>query len=410
MAEPLPILIVGAGPAGATLAYTLAARGVAVTLLERQHDFAREFRGEGLMPSGVEALGQCGLGELLREVPHSEPDAIALYRDGKLALEARVSDVLPAGGARPLIVSQPHLLEAIVARASEQQRFTFLRGAAVRDLLRGARGRVCGVRAEHGGGSRELEARLVIGADGRASAVRRRGGFAVREIGAPLDVVWTKLPWPECFGSAPAVRAYVGNGHLLLAIPAPDGLLQIAWVIRKGSFGALRSRGAEEWVREMAAHVSPDLAEHLRARAGEITRPFLLDAETDRVLGWAKPGVLLIGDAAHTMSPVGAQGLNLALRDAVVAANQLVPPLLAGAGDAELDAAAARIEPERGPEIDAIQAFAQRPPRIVMGSFRGAELVRAAVIALLGSPLGRFAARRLGGQLLGGVREVKLAV
>jgi len=158
----------------------------------------------------------------------------------------------------------------------------------------------------------------------------------------------------------------------------------------------------------MADHVTPDLAEHFRASAAAISRPFLLDAETDRVRGWAKPGVLLIGDAAHTMSPVGAQGINLALRDAVVALNQLVPALLADAGDAELDAAAARVEPERGPEIDAIQALAKRPPVVVMGTFPGAEWVRALALGFLTSRLGRIAAARAGAMFLFGTREVKL--
>jgi 2-polyprenyl-6-methoxyphenol hydroxylase-like FAD-dependent oxidoreductase len=409
MSDATSVLIVGAGPAGATLATVLAARGIAVTLLERQHDFAREFRGEALMPSGVDALGQCELGGLLAAVPHAEPESLALYRDGKLALRVRVADVMPPG-ARAQIVSQPHLLEAIVTRSSEQAHFTFLRGAAVRDLLRDANGRVCGVRAETAPGTQELRARLVVGADGRASVVRRRGGFAVRAIGAPLDVVWAKLPWPACYGAERPLRGYLGHAHLLIAMPAPDGRLQIAWVIRKGSFGALRSRGISDWVREMAAHVSPDLAEHFRAHASEITRPFLLDAETDRVLGWAQPGALLIGDAAHTMSPVGAQGINVALRDSVVAANQLVPVLRAGADDAALDAAAARVEAERGPEIDAIQALAKRPPVVVMGTYPGAELVRAFVLGFIGTRLGRRVVARIGGRLLNGTREVRLAV
>ena len=409
MSERAPVIIVGAGPAGATLAFVLVSRGVAVTLIERQSDFARVFRGEVLMPSGIAALAQCGLGDLLDAVPHAAPDAIELYRDGKLAIRANAADVLPAG-VRVLSVSQPHLLEAIVARASTHASFTFVRGAAVRDLLRDALGRVRGVRIDTERGPRELPARLVVGADGRASVVRRRGGFAVHKIGAPLDVVWAKLPWPACYGARRPVRGYLGHAHLLIAIPAPDGLLQIAWVIRKGSYGVLRSRGPEEWVREMAAHVSPDLADHVRAHARELTRPFLLDAETDRVQGWARPGALLIGDAAHTMSPVGAQGLNVALRDAVVAANQLVPALRDEAADASLDAAARRIEAERGPEIDTIQAIAKRPPMIVMGTFPGAELVRAAVLALAGTPPGRRAIVRVGGLLLNGLREQKLSV
>jgi 2-polyprenyl-6-methoxyphenol hydroxylase-like FAD-dependent oxidoreductase len=181
-------------------------------------------------------------------------------------------------------------------------------------------------------------------------------------------------------------------------------------VIRKGTYGELRSRGAPDWVRAMAEHVSPDLAEHFRASASALSRPFLLDAETDRVRGWAKPGALLIGDAAHTMSPVGAQGINVALRDAVVAVNQLVPALRANASDAGLDAAAARVEPERGPEIDEIQSLAKRPPLIVMGTYPGAEWVRALLLGLATSPLGRSAAARTGGKFLYGTREVKLAV
>jgi 2-polyprenyl-6-methoxyphenol hydroxylase-like FAD-dependent oxidoreductase len=404
-----PILVTGAGPAGASLAYALAARGIAVTLIERQRDFAREFRGEALMPSGADALAQLGLGDVIESVPHRVPDAIELFRDRRPVASVRASELLPPG-VRAFTVSQPHLLEAIVARASQHAGFTLLRGVAVRELLRDAAGRVCGVRVDGEGGAREVAARLVIGADGRASVVRRSGGFAVKRIGAPMDVVWARLPWPSCYGEEQPVRGYLGHGHLLIAFPAPAGGLQVAWVIRKGTYGELRSRGAPDWVRAMAEHVSPDLAEHFRASASALSRPFLLDAETDRVRGWAKPGALLIGDAAHTMSPVGAQGINVALRDAVVAVNQLVPALRANASDAGLDAAAARVEPERGPEIDEIQSLAKRPPLIVMGTYPGAEWVRALLLGLATSPLGRSAAARTGGKFLYGTREVKLAV
>jgi 2-polyprenyl-6-methoxyphenol hydroxylase-like FAD-dependent oxidoreductase len=402
-----PVLIVGAGPAGASLAFALAARGLAVTLIERQRDFAREFRGEALMPSGVQALAQLGLGDVIESVPHRVPDAIEIYRDRELAARVRASELLPPD-VRAYTVSQPHLLEAIAARASAHAGFSLLRGVAVRELLRDAAGRVRGVRVDGEAGAREIAARLVIGADGRASIVRRSGGFAVTRIGAPMDAVWARLPWPACYGDAQPVRGYLGRGHLLIAFPAPSGGLQIAWIIRKNTYGELRDRGIEGWVCAMADHVTPDLAEHFRASAAAISRPFLLDAETDRVRGWAKPGVLLIGDAAHTMSPVGAQGINLALRDAVVALNQLVPALLADAGDAELDAAAARVEPERGPEIDAIQALAKRPPVVVMGTFPGAEWVRALALGFLTSRLGRIAAARAGAMFLFGTREVKL--
>ena len=171
----------------------------------------------------------------------------------------------------------------------------------------------------------------------------------------------------------------MGGGHLLIVFPAPDGLLQLAWVILKGGFGELKSRGVEDWVREMANHASADLAAHLRANAEHALRPFLLSAVTDRVTGWARAGALLIGDAAHTMSPVGGQGLNVALRDAVVAANHLVPVLRAGGDSAAIDAAAARVEPERGPEIDRIQQLAAGPPRLVLPRGPLARLLRTAL-------------------------------
>jgi 2-polyprenyl-6-methoxyphenol hydroxylase-like FAD-dependent oxidoreductase len=193
-------------------------------------------------------------------------------------------------------------------------------------------------------------------------------------------VVWFKLPLPPAW-KQPRFRFEIGGGHLLISLQAPDGLLQVAWVILKGSYGDLRQRGIEEWALEMAAHADPELSEHITTHRDEISRPFLLDVVTDRVLGWASPGALLIGDAAHTMSPVGAQGLNLALRDAIVTANQLLPALRMGS---DLNLAASRVEVLRGPEIDRVQRFAALPPRIIMGRSIFHTAVRRALTRLLG--------------------------
>jgi 2-polyprenyl-6-methoxyphenol hydroxylase-like FAD-dependent oxidoreductase len=160
----------------------------------------------------------------------------------------------------------------------------------------------------------------------------------------------------------------------------------------------------------MANHTSGDLAAHLRANAGLLSRPFLLSAVTDRVHGWARPGVLVLGDAAHTMSPVGGQGINLALRDAIVAANHLVPPLRGAADAAALDAAAAGIEAERGPEIDRIQALAAQPPRLVLARGLLPRLLRKALPVLLRLPLARAGVGRTGALFLHGVTDVKLLV
>jgi 2-polyprenyl-6-methoxyphenol hydroxylase-like FAD-dependent oxidoreductase len=248
-----------------------------------------------------------------------------------------------------------------------------------------------------------------VGADGRASVVRRRGEFDVATRGAPMDIVWCKLPWPEAWKEQ-QLRGYLGGGHLLIALPAPDGLLQVAWVILKGTYGEVRSRGIEEWVRVMAEHVDPELGEHLVGHVSDISRPFLLDSETDRVLGWSSPGVLLIGDAAHTMSPVGGQGLNVALRDAVVAANHLIPAFKAGVGDFELDVAAARVEAERAPEIDQIQSLAAVPPRVLMGRRFYHTWLRALIPLLANTEFGRNRAAPIAEVFFEGVTRVELRV
>jgi 2-polyprenyl-6-methoxyphenol hydroxylase-like FAD-dependent oxidoreductase len=405
-ASPRPVVIVGAGPAGAALALLLVSRGIAATLVERQRDFEREFRGEAMMPSGLAVLDALGV-DLARDgIPHSRPSELEIYVEGRRVLRLDPTAPLFAGRS-PLMVSQPALLEHLVELASRWPGFRFLRGAAARELVR-EDARVRGVRIHtEAGGDETLHAQLVIGADGRGSFVRRRAGFAVREIGAPLDVVWAKVAWPAGWEGA-EVRGYVGGGHLLIALPAPDGLLQLAWIIRKGSYGDLRARGVQEWVREMAEHVSPDLAGHLRAHAEQLTHPFLLSAVTDRVLGWSQPGALVVGDAAHTMSPVGGQGVNLALRDALVAANHLVPAF--AGSETEVDVAAARIEAERAPEIDRIQALAAVPPRVVMGTRAAHEWIRRALPLLLRLAPVRALARRQLGLFLDGVTEVSLRV
>ena len=394
------VLVVGAGPAGALLSWLLASRGVSTVLVERQSDFAREFRGEVLMPSGLRALEDAGIG--LASVAHRDPARLRLFFRRQPVFEVAASDI---EGAVPRVVSQPDLLEHLVERAAETGRFELIRGGAVRELLREG-DRVVGARVEQPDGGRDVRARLVVGADGRASVVRRKLGLEVHDRGAPMDVVWCKMPWPGGWPDG-ELRGYVGGGHLLIALPAPSGELQVAWVILKGTYGDLRRRGIEEWVRAMADHVGADLAPHLREQADAIKRPFLLDAVTDCVHGWTRPGALVIGDAAHTMSPVGGQGLNVAMRDAVVAANHLVPAALAG-GD--LDAAAARVEPERRPEIDEIQQLAALPPRVVMGSrfYHGWLRALAAFALRLGPARGRAAG--VASKFFDGVTDVSLRV
>ena len=373
------VVVVGAGPAGASIAYLLANRGIAVTLVERRRDFAREFRGEILMPSGIEALQQLGLGDALAQTDSHAASDFALYMNSELIFTEKLdSEVFH--GHPPLAISQPALLEAIVAEAEKLTTFTFVRGVSVKELVEDNE-TITGVTIREDNRDRFLPADLVIGADGRNSVVRKHLDHSVTEKSPPMDIVWCKLPCPDDWLG---LKAYVGRGHLLVAYHTWDHSLQLGWVILKGTFGELRNKGIEAWIEEMARHVSPDLASHLRTHSDAAEKPFLLDTVSDCVDGWSQPGVLLIGDAAHTMSPVGGQGVNIALRDAVVAANYLVPLLNnSSTSVTEITSALHDIEKERRVEVDYIQNLQAKPPKVVLSrAWWGEPIRRLAGLAL----------------------------
>lgn len=395
-------LIVGAGPAGASLALLLARRGVRVTLLERQLDFEREFRGEVLMPSGIDALHQMGLERAVQAIPKRAIRKVGLYANGRRAGTLEVPS-----GLQVCAVSQPAMLEMLANEAARFACCKLERGATVRDLIL-EDGRASGVRFEKGGMSHALRADFVIGADGRASLLRKRAGLDESRSPQRFDVVWGRLPLPETIAREGEARFYVGRGHFLVMYPSHDGLLQLGWVIAKGGFGELRSQGIEAWIREMSAHASEDLAEHLRAHAHRITAPFLLDVVSDRLRRWTAPGLLLLGDAAHPMSPVGGQGINIALRDVIVAANRLGPVFERGPNAERLDRAAARVQTDRLREVSIIQRMQAVPPRIL---FRDTLLSRGIVRALpyaLRSGLGPWLGAGLARRITRGVTHVEL--
>jgi 2-polyprenyl-6-methoxyphenol hydroxylase-like FAD-dependent oxidoreductase len=393
--------IVDAGPAGAALAYLLARAGGAVTLLERQTDFAREFRGEVLMPSGLDAIAQMGLGAALDALPQGTVARIALYQDDRPLFE------LPLARGGPRVVSQPALLEMLAREAGKWPGFRLERGFTARDLLL-RDGVVAGVRGDSARGPREVCADWVIGADGRASAARKHSRLDRARPAQSFDIVWCRLPLPGFH--AEQARLYVAKGHFAIALPAPDGRLQLGWVIEKGAFGELRRRGVSEWLAELARAMPPDFARHIEAHRDAISHPFLLDVVCDHLDEWCEPGLLLLGDAAHPMSPVGAQGINIALRDAIVAANHLAPLAAGRADPPAVLAACERINRERLPEVRVIQRLQRVPPRFAFQRTAFSRFaVRRLLPALTRSGLLRvligFAARRF----LFGVTRVRLA-
>jgi len=374
-------IIVGAGPAGVSLAYLLASRGVSVTLLEQHTDFSRAFRGEILLPSGFEALQQMGLTDLVARIPHSSPATFELYANGDRVFHLRMSSQF--FDHSPLTaLSQPAFLEAVVNATRPFPCFRLELGATVTGLVR-TNGRVSGVNVRTQAGTRTLQGNLVIGTDGRHSIVRKSCLLDSEKHGLDFDVIWFKMPAPDFFLNPTAFRGYVGRAQLLLAYPASDGFLQVAWLIRKNSYADFRRQDVSAWVEEMAQHVSPDLSAHFRSHQQAIGRPILLSVISDRVTEWSARGALVIGDAAHTMSPVGGQGINIALRDTIVTANHLVPVLRSTPSHHRIDTATRAIALERTAELVRIQRVQAIPPRVLMGRSMLSGVARATMPKLL---------------------------
>ena len=402
------ILIIGAGPGGAMLAYLLASRGIQVTLIERQRDFAREFRGEVLMPSGVDVFRQAGLDGAFQSLPIRALRRIRMFDRRRLVGSADLAQLLGADVSFQA-VSQPAMLEMLVHEASKFATFRFQRGAVARELII-ERDRVRGVEVSGESHHQSLLADLVIGADGRASSVRRKAGLELVRRPQEFDIVWCKAPLPPPEIAYDGASLYLGDRHFALAFPTYDDTLQIAWVIQKGAIGELRQRGIEQWIDEMADHVSPDFGAHLRANLDRITHPFLLDVICDLMPRWTRPGLLLLGDAAHPMSPVGGQGINIAMRDALVAANHLVAAIRSGGDRAALDEAAIATQHERMREVSEIQRLQQLQPRVL---FRSAAVTRTILFALpllIATGIGPGIARSVFRRFAYGVSPVHLQI
>ena len=359
------IAIVGGGPGGATLANIFASRGVKVALIERQKDFSKEFRGEALMPSGKEVLDQIGIDIDTENIKFRTVNKFNIFYKGTLIASPEL-DFIENGEFR--WVSQPQLLEKIIEKSSDYENFSFYRGFKGQDLIY-ENNRVCGVKISGSNEELDLKARVVIGFDGRSSMVRRKLNFSVKQYHQPSDVLWFKIPYPErAFPGSHAFFSLFPNS-MLVCIAVYDEKMQVGWVIPSGSYGELKKLGKEKWIEFIKDKSPKDFSDHLQVCLDndEISDPFVLKMTLDRVKKWNKQGVLLLGDAAHTMNAVGGQGLNIALRDAVVCANYLLPLFKnKKTSDSDLDLAFKKIERERLSELKQVQEIQSRPPKFIL--------------------------------------------
>ena len=315
--------IAGGGPAGAVLALMLARQGIAVTLLEAHGDFDRDFRGDALQPAALDLLGQLGLADRLLAVALARMPVFPVRTPSETVPQHDVSRLRTPYPFMTL-VPQVRLLDLVVGEARRCPTFRLVMGARVEGLVQDEDGHVRGVRYRARDGWHELRAQLVVGADGRFSRLRGLGGLEPVRTAAPVDILWFRLPRRE---TDPPPGVYLGDGGSV-ALLNRGAEWQIGYSLAKGGYARLRAEGLEALRRSVAIRV-PWLAGRADALRGW-DQTSLLAVETCRLRRWYRPGLLLIGDAAHTMSPVGAVGITVALQDAAVASNILGPRLRAG--------------------------------------------------------------------------------
>jgi 2-polyprenyl-6-methoxyphenol hydroxylase-like FAD-dependent oxidoreductase len=315
--------IAGGGPAGMMLGFLLARAGIDVVVLEKHADFLRDFRGDTVHPSTMQVMHELGILDAFLQRPHSEIGTLAVKIGGETIQVADFSH-LPSRAKYIAFMPQWDFLDFLADQAKPFPGFQLLMQVEATGLLHEG-DRVAGVTARGPDGSLDIRAELVVACDGRHSTLREAAGLAVVDRGAPMDVLWLRVSKRP--GDPGQILGHVDAGRIFIMLDRND-YWQCAFVIPKGSVEEVHARGLEAFRSEIAR-----LEPFLRDRVEEIGSwddVKLLSVAVNRLDEWYKPGLLCIGDAAHAMSPVGGVGINLAIQDAVAAANVLVPRMKRG--------------------------------------------------------------------------------
>lgn len=384
------VAIAGGGPAGIMLGYLLARAGIEVAVLEKWPDFFRDFRGDTIHPSTMEILQELGLLEEFLRLPHSEMTRMT-FHFGKL--EATIADFSKLKTPAPYIAFVPQwdFLTFLAQKGKQFPAFRLLMATEATELL-WTGGRVTGLMAKDADGPLSITADLVIGADGRHSMVRQKGGFDIEELSVPIDVLWFRIARHGVDNRESVGHFEHGVGLVMLD---RHDYWQCAFIIRKGQYEAMQKEGLDAFRRRVEE--TARLPQGAASEVNSWDKVKFLSVSVDRVRTWAKEGVLLIGDAAHAMSPIGGVGINYAIQDAVATANILIPALAHGeASLSVLQKVQARREPPVR-RIQRLQIFLQ--DRVLFPSLRNGKAMRAPLFLRL---LARFPLlRRIPSRVIG---------
>lgn len=387
--------IAGGGPAGMMLGMLLARAGLEVAVLEKHADFFRDFRGDTIHPSTIELLGELGMREEFLALPHNSIRTLDAVINGHRLHPVDFGYLTPPNDFLALM-PQWDFLNFLAQKAAAHPGFHLLMSTDATGLLRDG-DTVTGVRASGPDGDLQITARLTVAADGRDSTLRMAAGLVPDEFGVPIDVLWFHLPLPE--QNPPDTLAYLDGSSMLITIPRGD-YYQVGLVIAKGGYDALRAAGIDA-MRRLITGAAPFLQPVVDTLA-DWDQVKLLSVQIDRLDSWHLPGLLVIGDAAHAMSPAFGVGVNYAVQDAVAAANALVRPLRFGAGTAVLEEDCAGIQARRMPAVTRMQTLQlqvhKRLARPGGGAILPVTLTRAQSIALAAAMpvVKRLTARMIG--------------